>query len=145
MRRKSREHGSVTIWGLGMVLLLFGFAGLVVDTWRVFAVRQDLAGMADAAVIAGATAVDVAEFRASGEVRLDPSLAAARALAYLERQDGWDPIEIGWTIDAASDGSTVSVTLERDVGFTLLGAFLPGEAPLHITIPAVAAPNAVAP
>ena len=139
------QRGSVTIWGIGMVLLLFGFAGLVVDTWRVFTERQDLAGMADSAVIAGATAVDVAHFRTTGTVRLDPALAEARAYEYLTRQDTWDPAEINWAISAAADGSEIAVTLQKDVDFTLLGAFLPGEAPLRITIPAAANPNEVAP
>jgi uncharacterized membrane protein len=140
-----RERGSVTMWGIGMALILFGFAGLVVDTWRVFAERQDLAGMADAAVIAGATAVDVAEFRASGTIRLDPATAETRARAYLARQDTWDPAEISATVVAAPDGSQISVTLEKDVDFTLLGFFLPGEAPLRITIPATANPNEIGP
>ena len=139
------ERGSVTIWGVGLVLVLFGFAGLVIDTWRVFAERQDLAGMADAAVIAGATAVDVAEFRATGDVRLNAALAEARAREYLARQDTWDPVAITATVTAAPDGSAISVTLEKDVDFTLLGAFLPGEAPLRITISATANPNVVVP
>ena len=80
------ERGAVTIWGIGLVLVLFGVAGLAIDTWRVFAERQALAGLADSASIAGATAVDIPEFRSTGTVQLDPGLAEGRARAYLDDQ-----------------------------------------------------------
>ena len=72
----SGERGSVTIWGIGLVALLFAFAGLAVDTWRVFTERQALAGLADSAAIAGANGIDEDEFRASGSVALDRPEAA---------------------------------------------------------------------
>ena len=53
----SRQAGSVTIWGIGLTLVIAAFAGLVIDTWRVFADRQDLAGMADAAPTAAVIAL----------------------------------------------------------------------------------------
>lgn len=138
------QRGSVTIWGLGLTVIIALFAGIVIDTWRVFAERQDLSGMADSAVIAGATAVDVTRLDATGEVALDPGAAELRALDYLQRQDGWDGT-IAYTIVGTPDGSTIAVTLERDVGFSLLGPLLPGEAPLHITVSSQASPNVVAP
>lgn len=142
MRRGQR--GSVTIWGLGLTVIIALFAGIVIDTWRVFAERQDLAGMADAAVIAGATAVDIGRLDATGEVALDPTAAELRALDYLQQQDGWAGT-IAYTITGAPDGSSISVTLERDVDFTLLGPLLPGEAPLHITVDSQASPHVIAP
>ena len=80
--------GSVTLWGIGLTLVLFGFAGVVVDAWRAFAVRQDLAGMADSAAAAGATALDEDAYRATGAVVLDPDMAQSRAAEYLGRQEG---------------------------------------------------------
>ena len=71
----NRERGSVTIWGIGLVAVLFGFAGLAVDTWRVFTERQALAGLADSAAVAGANGIDEDAFRADGSVVLDPDEA----------------------------------------------------------------------
>ena len=91
-----KQVGSVTIWGLGLTIVLAGFAGLVIDPWGVFAERQDLSGMADSAAIAGATAVDIARLNETGEVALDDAVAIDRALEYVYNQDGWSPeISVG--------------------------------------------------
>ena len=63
---------------------------------------------------------------------------------YLQEQDGWSA-EINYTIVAAGDGSAITVLLERDLDFTLLGPLLPGEAPLHIAVTSLASPNVVEP
>jgi hypothetical protein len=132
----------VTIWGIGLTLVIAAFAGLVIDTWRVFAERQDLAGMADAATIAGATAIDIAHLNETGEVILELDEAELRALDYLEHQDGWAG-DIAYSVAASPD--TITVILERNVDFTLLGPLLPGEEPLHITVTSMASPNVVDP
>ncbi len=139
----SSDAGSVTLWGIGLALVLLGFGGVVIDGWRAFAERQDVAGMADAAAIAGATAIDEAQFRATGEARLDPAQAEARAREYLLRQDNFDPGAVTASIRATSAG--VEVVLEKDVNFTLLGLFLAGDEPLRIRVPGYATPNLVAP
>lgn len=139
-----RQRGSVTIWGIGLTLMLALFAGLVIDVWRVFAERQDLAGMADSATIAGATAIDIAHLNDTGEVILDPDAAEQRAAEYLAGQDGWSA-EITSVIFGSPDGATITVNLQKDVDFTLLGPLLPGEAPLHISVTSLASPNVVGP
>ncbi len=141
---RSAQHGSVTIWGLGLTLIIAAFAGLVIDTWRVFADRQDLSGMADSAAIAGATAIDIDHLNETGEVILDAAAAELRALGYLEAQDGWSG-EIGYAIVGSPDGASITVALEKDVAFTLLGPLLPGEAPLHVTVTSQASPNVIEP
>lgn len=138
------QRGSVTIWGLGLTIVLAAFAGLVIDTWRVFAERQDLSGMADSAAIAAATAVNIPYLNETGEVVLDGDLAEDRAFEYLLNQDGWSD-EISAQAIPSSDGASITVILEKDVDFTLLGPFLPGEEPLHITVTSLASPNVVAP
>jgi hypothetical protein len=124
--------------------VIAAFAGIVVDTWRVFAERQDLSGMADAAAIAGATAVDIEQLNLTGDVVLDSEEAEKRALEYLRRQDAWSS-EIGYDIYTSSDDGSVTVALEKDLDFTLLGVLLPGEDPLHISVISLASPNVVAP
>ncbi len=100
--------------------------------------------MADSAAIAGATAVDIRHLNDTGEIVLDETLAEQRALAYLQEQDGWTA-EIAFAIATAPDGSAVTVELERDVDFTLLGPLLPGEDPLRISVTSVASPNVIGP
>lgn len=116
------ERGAVTIWGLGLVLVLFGVAGLAIDTWRVFAERQALAGLADSASIAGATAVDIPEFRSTGTVQLDPGLAEGRARAYLNDHAADLDDDISASITFPANG--IEVTLTREVELTIIGAFL---------------------
>ncbi len=141
---RRRQRGSVTIWGIGLTLIIAAFAGVVLDTWRVFAERQDISGMADSAAIAGATAIDIAYLNETGEIRLEEDAAADRAAEYLANQDGWSD-EILPDIDVSTDGTIITVVLEKDVDFTLLGPLLPGEAPLRITVTAYASPNVVDP
>jgi hypothetical protein len=124
--------------------VIAAFAGVVIDTWRVFAERQDLSGMADSAAIAGATAINIPHLNETGEVILHMLDAELRALDYLTRQDGWS-IDISYSIVAADDGSDIEVILEKDVDFTLLGPLLPGEDPLRVTVTSRASPNVVGP
>jgi len=79
------ESGQVAVLVVVMALGLMAIAGLVADGGSMFAARRDLQGLADGAARAGAMAVDVNEFRASGGrmVRLDPETARQRAEAYL--------------------------------------------------------------
>ncbi|MCP4236978.1 MAG: hypothetical protein GY770_25920 [Aestuariibacter sp.] len=52
------DEGWFTIWGLALVLVLFAVAGFSVDLWRAFDARRELAGHADAAAAAGASALN---------------------------------------------------------------------------------------
>ena len=100
--------------------------------------------MADSAAIAAATAIDIAYLNETGEVILDGDVAADRAYEYLVDQEGWSDA-ITAQADPAPDGSFITVILEKDVDFTLLGPFLPGEDPFHITVTSLASPNVVGP
>src|SRR5512132_3695104 len=73
------DQGTITVWILGLVILLFFVGGLSLDLWRVFSERLALANAADAASIAGASGIDVQRFRDSGVVVIDPVEAALRA------------------------------------------------------------------
>jgi len=126
------------MWGLGVVLVLFGFAGLAVDTWRVFAERQALAGLADSASIAGATAIDVAVFRTTGIVELDETLATDRAFAYLAANAPALDDDISAAIAFPAGG--IEVTLDRDVSPTLISFFV-GNDPIHLRVSAYSIPG----
>ncbi len=74
-----RESGTITLWMLGLCLMLFLLGGISLDLWRAFSERRSLAATADAAAVAGASALDEAEYRNSGAVRLVPADAQRRA------------------------------------------------------------------
>ncbi len=124
------ERGSVTIWMLGLSMLLLVLGGFSVDLWRVLAERRELAGAADAASVAAGSAVDLVLYRSAidrGElldpVPLDPAVATDRALEAIRRS--------GVVLSAPpavsfADGNTrVFVRLESEVPFTLLRLLSP--------------------
>ena len=86
MRSRRREAGTITLWLLGVCLLLFALGGISLDLWRGFSARRSLAGAADAAALAGASGIDEEVYRRSGVVQLDPALAESRARTYVVRQ-----------------------------------------------------------
>ena len=138
MNRTSRdEDGTVVLWLLGLCLLLFALGGISLDLWRGFSARRSLASAADAAALAGASAVDEDTYRSAGVVRLDPSLAEARARAHLERQLDRSALR---AVEVRADGDAVTVVVHGEVGFTLLGVFDPG-GDLPITVTATATPR----
>src|SRR3954454_10405660 len=80
------EFGTITLWLLGVCMLLFALGGISLDLWRGFSARRSLATAADAAALAGASAIDEEASRRSGVVQLDPALAEARARTHAARQ-----------------------------------------------------------
>jgi Flp pilus assembly protein TadG len=57
-----REAGTITLWMLGLCLMLFLLGGISLDLWRAFSERRSLAATADAAAVAGASALDEAAY-----------------------------------------------------------------------------------
>ena len=133
-----RERGAVTIWGIGLILVLFGFAGVAIDTWSVFAERQALAGLADSASIAGASAVDVDLFRATGVVALDQPEADARARAYIAANAPDLDDDIVPSISFPASG--IEVVLDREVELSIVGVFLPDDV-VQISVAAFSVPG----
>lgn len=131
------EAGTVTIWVLGLTISLMFLGGFSLDLWRAFTERRLLAGMADGAVVAGASAVDAAEFRETGLIVLEPALASDRADGYLTSHPSWDP---AITRSVTSGPLGVEVTLETEVDFTLLRIFLDSEAPFTVRVDSFAGP-----
>ncbi len=115
------ERGTITLWMLGLGLLLLTLGGLSLDLWRLIGERRELVVMADAAAVASVNGVDESVFRQSGEVVLDGSEARALAERSLAAQPLGDDVILrpDWFVIEA-DGVTVVVTLRREVEFTLL-------------------------
>jgi hypothetical protein len=129
-----RDQGTVTIWTIGMMLVIALLGWLAIGLWTSFAERRDLAAAADQAAQSGATALDVNEFRTTGATVLDPALAEQRALDSLAGQD------LGTITDIDIDATTqqIVVTLETDIELGLLALLTDDDQPLHIRVTAIA-------
>jgi len=132
------ESGTTTLWMLGLCLMLLLLGGISLDLWRAFSERRSLAAAADAAAVAGASALDEAAYRGSGAVRLVPADARRRALASLA--DQLDRRALRDTrVEATED--EVTVVVGGSVNFSLLQIAAPGDA-FAITVRATARPQA---
>ena len=120
------ERGSVTIWSLGLVIAILLVGGIGLDLWRAVSDRQRLASIADAAAVAGATAVDPGSVRTpSTPVRLDESLARDRAWEALAAQP-----EASGAVAAAVrvEPDAVEVAVDGRLNLTLLRVLYPADA-----------------
>ena len=136
--RACRESGTITLWMLGLCLMLFLLGGISLDLWRAFSERRTLAATADAAAVAGASALDEAAYRSTGVVRLVPADAQRRARASLADQLDRRALR-GARVEATED--TVLVTVGGSVDFSLLQIVAPGDE-FAITVHATARPQA---
>ena len=121
MRRiPAAERGSVTLWMMGLGLMILTLGGLSVDLWRLIAERRELAVMAEAAAVAAVNAVDTEEFRQSGAVVLDGGEALLLAEGSLLAQPRGAGVFLAPDWFVLEDEATVVVRLRRTVEFTLL-------------------------
>src|SRR3989442_686884 len=111
---RHRESGTVTLWLLGVCMLLFALGGISADLWRGFSSRRSLSNAADAAALAGASAIDEDAYRERGVVELDPALAASRARAHVARQ-----LDVGALrgVEVRADRTAVTVAVRGELAF----------------------------
>jgi Flp pilus assembly protein TadG len=133
---KRDEHGTATLWVLGLCVIVLFLGGLSLDLWRVITVRRSLVAMADAGATAGADGLDPGALRAD-RIELDPALARADADDALRAQSGWPAVD---DADVAVTPGQVTVTLQAHVSFTLLGIFVHGD-PITVRVAASAQPR----
>jgi Flp pilus assembly protein TadG len=107
------EDGQVSAFVVGMVLALFVLAALVIDGGRVLAARREAIDEANEAARAGAEALSVSTYRATGIVALDTAAATSAARAYLERT--------GHAGTVAVAGDRVTVTVSFSEALSLFG------------------------
>lgn len=139
MRGMSRAdaRGSVTVWLLGLSLLLMPLGGLALDLSRSFSERRALASAADAAALAGGGALDEARYRRDGTVALDPVLAEQWARGSLAAQLDTAALR---SATVRADTDQVTVILQGSVDLTLL-RLLEGGAPFTVRVSATARPH----
>lgn len=129
------DRGSVTIWVLGLAMLLLVFGGLALDYWRALALQRELAAVADSAAVAAASGIDEEFYRATGEVTLE----SARARDLAESAVEWQGVDfIGLIVDV--EPTSVSVTVTGAVELGLLGVFVDQSEPLTVRGTATAVP-----
>ena len=133
MRRS--ERGSITIWMLGLSLLILVFGGLALDYWRALAQQRELASIADSAAIAAASGIDETVYRASGAIVLDPH----RSMSLANDAVAWQGVDLLSTTVDVTAGS-VTVTLVGEVELGLLGVFVDQSEPLTVRAQATAIP-----
>ncbi|MGH8914839.1 MAG: pilus assembly protein TadG-related protein [Acidimicrobiia bacterium] len=131
------DRGSVTLWTLGLSVLLLLFGGLAVDFWRALALQRELAAVADSAAVAAASGIDEDHYRLTGEVIIEPGRASDLGSTYVGSQDV-DPV--GLSVVTSSDGQSVSVRIEDELKLGLMGVFVDQSEPLTVTAQAVAVP-----
>ena len=132
---RDSDRGSVTIWMLGLSMLLLLFGGLALDYWRGLALQRELAAVADSAALAAASGIDEVVDRTTGDLVLDP--VRSRGLA--ETAIAWQGAEV---LESAVDvdPDLVTVTLTGEVELGLLGVFVDQSEPLTVAARATASP-----
>ena len=129
------EGGSITLWVLGLCTMMLFVGGIALDLWRAFSERRALAGMVDAAAVAGSSGIDTPYFRETSQLRLDPTLAEELAAQNLEAQQD-DRALTDAQVLATPEEITVSATGQVD--FTLLRIFMADEEPFTVSVSATA-------
>jgi uncharacterized membrane protein len=118
LKDRAPQRGQASVVIIGALLIGLAFVGLAVDGARLFTARRDLQNVADAAALAGASAIDEGHFRATdgAEVRLDPG-AARTAVDRVLRASG---VPVTAEVDVAVEPGRVSVRIGRPVEMTFL-------------------------
>ena len=137
---RSGDRGSITVWTLGMVLVVLFLGALSFDLWSGFSTRREYAGAADQAAQAGANALDETLYRTTGQRKLDPERAKTLAEQNLAAQALPNVTDV--VIDADPDQVTVELTATVDVG--LLRIFGGGD-PLVVHVRSVGQPREATP
>jgi Flp pilus assembly protein TadG len=130
------ERGTVTLWLLGLALMLLPLGGLGVDLGRSFSSRRALSAAADAAALAGSGAIDMDVYRANGAVVIDPLAATQRARRSIVDQLDSDDLR---RFAVRSDATSVTVEVEGVVDLTLL-RLVRGAEPFTVRVSSTARP-----
>lgn len=137
---RNDERGFFTIWTLGVCVMLMAIGGVSLDLWRGFTERRELAAITDSAAIAGASQLDLAEFKATGELKLDPTLAQQAALDYLQRQAATDHITFTNPPVVTVTDDEINIKADTRIQLTLMKIFRPGGT-LDVTTHSAATPQ----
>jgi hypothetical protein len=93
----------ISAFVLAMMLGLFAVAGLALDPGLALAAKVQALGQAQEAARAGAQQIDLAYYRSTGQLRLDPTQATEAAEAFLASEHATGAVTV--------NGNTVAVTI----------------------------------
>ena len=130
-RRLRGDHGSATVWAIGIVAVVALLSGAVLDGGNAMATRVQALDIAQEAARAGANQLDLSALRNQGLVRLDPVAAQAAAEAFLR--------QAGATGTATATIAEVTVTVTRSQPTLVLQAI--GVDSIGVTATATAVPK----
>jgi Flp pilus assembly protein TadG len=98
------DEGRVSAFVVTLLVAILALAGLTLDGGLALAAKIRASGQAEAAARAGAQALDLGAYRATGAVRLVPAQATAQARSYLAT------VRATGTVTVIGDTVTVTVT-----------------------------------
>lgn len=108
---RSTEDGSISVAAAIVGLCIFLLMGLVLAQGQSLGSLSRTREVADNAARAGAQQIDAAHLLTTGEVRVDPALAAEAVDAYVSNLDS---VQVTATV---VDGPTVTVTVAETVTY----------------------------
>lgn len=132
---RTSERGTLALFGIMMALVFMTVGGLSIELWSVLGQRRQLSAIADAAVAAGAGAIDEEAYRIDGTLMLVPELARQRAAESVRAQDS-AVANPRYQFVATQD--RVAISVDAEVDLIILG--LIGAKPLRVTVRSEAAP-----
>ncbi|MFC6019985.1 pilus assembly protein TadG-related protein [Plantactinospora solaniradicis] len=106
LRRVHRDdRGQITPWTIVGVVIVLVLAGLVLDLGLGMSDKVRLLDVAQGAARAGAREIDLATYRATGTVQLQPAQAAAAARTFAQQAN------VEGQVTASASATTVTVTI----------------------------------
>jgi Flp pilus assembly protein TadG len=109
-----RDRGAATLFVVGLSVMLFVLAGLVVDGGLAINARANAADIAEQAARAGAKEIDEAHLRATGQVRIDGVAARAAANDFLQDSGFMAKPNAARQITVSAAGDEIQVAVRRD-------------------------------
>lgn len=119
----SGERGSITLWMVGMVMVVLAVGGIAIDLWRGVAAHRHVASVVDSAAVAAGSGIDEERWRLDGILRLDPDRVRGRVASTAAAQEG---VPVVLEVTTTADGSEATVTGRASVELTLLGLLTEG-------------------
>ncbi len=121
-RNRRAEQGNTLLLGALMITLALGLFALITDVGLVYAAKSRLQTYAQEVARAGATAIDLNEYTATGVAHLNTVLAVQQAEKHFQSLE-LGPEYIMTILEATPDTITVQISHNQPV--YLIGAFVP--------------------
>lgn len=129
------DRGSVTLWMVGLVMVVFVVGGIAIDLWRGLSAYSYVSSLVDSAAVAAGSGIDESVWRLEGRLVLDPARVRSRVGEAIAAQAGFP---VAYDIDIAADGSEASVRAWASVDLTLLRLVTTG--PVEVSARATVTP-----